>query len=191
MDQAARLRLLVRRPFSPCCPVQSETDPRCSRLLLRIDGIRIDTVKHVRKDFWPSFTAASGVYALGEVLDGSVDYIAPYTEVMDGIFSYAVYYQSLYAFANPGGSMATLAETYNDMAAASKDMSLLGTFLDNHDQPRYASTTKDLQANANAAAWSFVTDGIPIVYYGQEQGFTGGADPANRGSSPSSPSSPG
>lgn len=57
---------------------------------LRIDGLRIDTVKHVRKDFWPAFTASSGVYTVGEVLDGSVDYCAPYTEVMDGILNYPV-----------------------------------------------------------------------------------------------------
>ena len=28
--------------------------------------------------------------------------------------------------------------------------------------------------------WPFIQDGIPILYYGQEQGYTGGADPANR-----------
>lgn len=28
--------------------------------------------------------------------------------------------------------------------------------------------------------WPFINDGIPILYYGQEQGYTGGADPANR-----------
>ena len=29
-------------------------------------------------------------------------------------------------------------------------------------------------------AWPFVQDGVPILYYGQEQGYQGGADPANR-----------
>lgn len=28
--------------------------------------------------------------------------------------------------------------------------------------------------------WNFVTDGIPIVYYGQEQNFNGNGDPNNR-----------
>ena len=32
----------------------------------------------------------------------------------------------------------------------------------------------------NAMTWPFIQDGIPILYYGQEQGYTGGADPANR-----------
>jgi len=142
-----------------------------------IDGLRIDTVKHVRKDFWPQFAEAAGVYAVGEVLDGSVDYLTPYTEVMDGILSYAVYYQNLYAFQNTGGSMATLANTYLDMASKSKDNTLLGTFTEVHDLPRAASLIKDQMLLANHAAWPFVVDGIPIAYYGQEQGFSGGDDP--------------
>ncbi len=32
-----------------------------------IDGIRIDTVKHVRADFWPGFVDAAGVFSMGEV----------------------------------------------------------------------------------------------------------------------------
>jgi alpha-amylase len=36
----------------------------------RIDFIRVDTIKHVRKDFWPDFIAAGGVPAIGEVLHG-------------------------------------------------------------------------------------------------------------------------
>lgn len=29
-------------------------------------------------------------------------------------------------------------------------------------------------------AYTFVTDGIPILYYGQEQGYNGGAEPSSR-----------
>lgn len=32
-----------------------------------IDGIRIDTAKHVRKDFWPDFVSSAGVFSMGEV----------------------------------------------------------------------------------------------------------------------------
>lgn len=35
-----------------------------------IDALRVDTVKHVRRDFWPDFVRAGGVAALGEVLHG-------------------------------------------------------------------------------------------------------------------------
>jgi alpha-amylase len=44
-----------------------------------IDGLRIDTVKHVRKDFWPAFAAFSGVYTVGEVYHGDTAYVKDYT----------------------------------------------------------------------------------------------------------------
>lgn len=33
----------------------------------QVDGLRIDTVKHVRQDFWPGFASAAGVFTMGEV----------------------------------------------------------------------------------------------------------------------------
>ena len=48
-----------------------------------IDGIRIDTVKHVRKDFWPAFASAAGVYTLGEVL--IFEYTRRQTLIMNSI----------------------------------------------------------------------------------------------------------
>lgn len=53
-----------------------------------VDGLRVDTVKHVQKDFWPGYNKAAGVYCVGEVLDGDVDYTCPYQEVMDGVLNY-------------------------------------------------------------------------------------------------------
>lgn len=44
-----------------------------------VDGLRIDTVKHIRKDFWPDFSKAAGVFTLGEVLINDTDYAAQYT----------------------------------------------------------------------------------------------------------------
>lgn len=44
-----------------------------------IDGLRIDTLKHIRKDFWPEFAASSGVYTVGEVYDGDTAYVKDYT----------------------------------------------------------------------------------------------------------------
>ncbi len=32
------------------------------------DAVRIDTVKHVRKEFWRAFSDASGVFSIGEIL---------------------------------------------------------------------------------------------------------------------------
>ena len=39
-----------------------------------VDGLRLDTVKHIRKSFWPGFCKASGVFGLGEVWSGDPKY---------------------------------------------------------------------------------------------------------------------
>lgn len=117
---------------------------------------------------------------MGEILDGGVPYNAPYQEVMDSVLNYPLYYQLGYAFQTVGANLKALSDLHDQMATAMKDTTLLGTFLDNHDQPRYASTVKDVGLISNAFAYPFVSDGVPILYYGQEQGFTGGGDPGNR-----------
>lgn len=53
-----------------------------------VDGLRVDTVRHVQKDFWPGYNKAAGVYCVGEVFDGDADYTCPYQEVMDGVLNY-------------------------------------------------------------------------------------------------------
>lgn len=55
-----------------------------------VDGIRVDTVRHVQKDFWPGFNKAAGVYCVGEVFDGDAGFTCPYQEVMDGVLNYPV-----------------------------------------------------------------------------------------------------
>jgi alpha-amylase len=61
-----------------------------------------------------------------------------------------------------------------------KDISVLTTFVDNHDNVRFLSQTSDTSLFKNALAFIIMTEGIPVYYYGSEQGFTGGSDPANR-----------
>ncbi|KAH6871124.1 alpha-amylase [Coprinopsis sp. MPI-PUGE-AT-0042] len=61
-----------------------------------------------------------------------------------------------------------------------KDTTLLGNFLENHDVPRWHNLSVDPQSLYNAMAWNFLTEGIPIVYYGQEHGLSGAGDPHNR-----------
>lgn len=43
-----------------------------------IDGLRIDTIPFVTKDFWIDFTEAAGVFALGEVFDSRVFFVGGY-----------------------------------------------------------------------------------------------------------------
>lgn len=145
------------------------------------DGVRIDTVKHVRKDFWPDFGKAAGVFTIGEVLSNETSYIQPYTENMDSVLDYSTWFPLVAAFQTKNGNCSALAEHTTTVQKTFKN-GLFGTgsFLENHDQPRFGSLTQDTVLVQNAMVWPFVHDGIPILYYGQEQGYQGGADPANR-----------
>jgi len=46
-----------------------------------IDGLRIDTVPEVNKAFWETFQHTANVYAVGEVFNDDVNYVAPYQDV--------------------------------------------------------------------------------------------------------------
>ncbi|KAI1187691.1 glycoside hydrolase superfamily [Nemania serpens] len=143
------------------------------------DGVRIDTVKHVDKEFWPGFSSAAGVYTIGEVFDGGVSYLAGYANLMSGLLNYAIYYPMNNFYQQKGSSQA-LVDMHNQISTALPDPSALGTFLDNHDNPRWLNSKNDLSLLKNALAYVILSRGIPIVYYGTEQAYAGGADPANR-----------
>ncbi|PGH17299.1 hypothetical protein AJ79_01183 [Helicocarpus griseus UAMH5409] len=145
-----------------------------------VDGLRIDTVKHVEKEFFPAFVEAAGVYSIGEILDGDPAYTCPYQDYMPGVLNYPVYYPLLETFQATTGSMGRLIEGMNGVSQACADPSLLGTFSENHDTPRFASYTDDIALAQNVLAFNVLADGIPIIYAGQEQHYSGGNDPDNR-----------
>ena len=145
-----------------------------------IDGLRIDTVKHVQQTFWPGFNSAAGVYCLGEVLDGDPAYTCPYQSSLDGVLNYPLYYSLTSAFQNSSGDITALNATLSAIKASCKDTTLLGTFIENHDNPRFPSLTSDLSLDKNVIAFVLMADGIPIIYEGQEQRFFGSSVPNNR-----------
>lgn len=145
----------------------------------QFDGVRIDTVKHVEKEFWPPFVSASGVYCIGEVFDGSPTYLAGYASTMPGLLNYAIYYP-MNRFYQQQGSAQDMVDMHNQISSLFPDPTALGTFLDNHDNVRWLNQKNDVSLLKNALAYVVLSRGIPILYYGTEQGYSGGADPANR-----------
>lgn len=145
-----------------------------------VDGLRIDTVKHVQKDFWPGYNDAAGVYCVGEVFDGDPSDTCDYQNYLDGVLNYPMYYPLLRAFSSTSGSISDLYNMINTVKSQCADSTLLGTFVENHDVPRFASYTSDIALAKNAIAFTILSDGIPIIYAGQEQHYSGGNDPANR-----------
>ncbi|KAJ3737415.1 glycoside hydrolase family 13 protein [Lentinula guzmanii] len=150
-----------------------------------IDGLRIDAAKHVDADFWPTFCGtegASGIFCMGEVFGGlDVEDAAEWQGPLDSVLNYPMYTALTQAFQIPGPlNITALTETMSQGKQLYKDTTVLGNFLENQDLPRWASGSVDVQTLYNAMTFNFMTDGIPIVYYGQEQYFSGAGDPLNR-----------
>jgi len=145
------------------------------------DGLRVDTVPEVHPDFWSEFTSASGLYCVGEVLNGDVGYVSNYQNYMDGVLSYPLYFtmQNVFAYQQSMYQLESLLGPSGSYLKF-KNVNLLGTFADNHDQPRFLHNKNNWALYKNALTMTLFTTGIPIVYYGSEQGYTGGSDPANR-----------
>lgn len=135
---------------------------------------------------------------MGEVFNGNPYTFCPYQDYLDGMLNYPAYvspwllemilpnsqlcsyFWITRAFDSTSGSMTDLATGINTMVAQCTDTSLLGSFLENHDEPRFSEYTSDMSLTKNAIGFTMLSDGIPIIYQGQEQHYSGGAVPTNR-----------
>ncbi|TRM63251.1 glycoside hydrolase family 13 protein [Schizophyllum amplum] len=144
------------------------------------DGVRLDSVKHVQKDFWPQLVEAAGTFAMGEVRSDNVSYIANYTDAMPGVLDYPSFFAVREAFSSTKGNMSAIVDVMNASRQHYEgDEFLTGAFIENHDYPRMFNLTSDKALVKNALAFNFIHDGIPILYQGQEQGYSGGNTPSN------------
>ncbi len=145
-----------------------------------IDGLRIDSAKHVNQGFFPDFVSASGVYSVGEVFQGDPAYTCPYQNYIPGVSNYPLYYPTTRFFKTTDSTSSELTQMISSVASSCSDPTLLTNFVENHDNERFASMTSDQSLISNAIAFVLLGDGIPVIYYGQEQGLSGKSDPNNR-----------
>ncbi|KAJ7222591.1 glycoside hydrolase family 13 protein [Mycena pura] len=145
-----------------------------------VDALRLDASRNVPKQFWNEFSRAAGVYCQGEVWVKDTEIICPYQEVMSGLHNYPFKESATQAFTSSTGNMSEFVRISRQMQAQCKDVTLFGTFMENHDNPRLGSITTDRARLQNLAVLNMLADGIPIVYYGQEQMLPGSNDPMNR-----------
>ncbi|KOF56888.1 hypothetical protein AGR56_09700 [Clostridium sp. DMHC 10] len=151
-----------------------------------IDGYRLDTVRHVPKSFWKDFTSSikkdyPNFYFIGEVNNGSSAYIQSYEETgIDGFVNFPAYYtiNSVFKGLKPASDLANSI----DQDDIYTNRNLMGTFVDNHDVPRFINDVTDLKNERLEGAITFMMTytGIPVMYYGTEIGMDGGNDPDNR-----------
>jgi glycosidase len=167
------------------------------------DGYRVDTALEVDMGCWQSFcpaihaaAAANGntnFFMFGEADNGSETVVAPYTGTADGgpfefdsVVDYPLYDNAIQSvFAAATGATALIQNHYNSVDSIYDPASRmqLVTFLDNHDNPRFLSTS-EASGNTNrlalALTFLYTSRGIPCLYYGTEQGFDGTTDPNDR-----------
>ncbi len=162
-----------------------------------IDGFRIDTVKHVNMEFWQKFgpeimayAAANGkpdFFMYGEVFDGDPAAKSVYTTkgqlpaTLD--FGFQGNARGFASQSNATNGLRDFFAKDDYYTDANSNAYSLPTFLGNHDIGRIGKFLKDDNAGATDAellardqlahALMFFSRGMPVVYYGDEQGFVG------------------
>ena len=163
----------------------------------RIDGFRIDTVRHVNTAFWTRFVPAIRTHAagegipeffvFGEVFDPDPRALSHFTRnaafpaVLDFGFQDAA--ARTIAHGGPTDTLRDFFDRDDYYITARTDASILPTFLGNHDMGRLGHFVQTADPDADpdihlkrailAHALMFYARGVPVIYYGDEQGFTG------------------
>ncbi|WBB54024.1 pullulanase-type alpha-1,6-glucosidase [Verrucosispora sp. WMMD573] len=160
-----------------------------------VDGFRLDTVKHVNMDFWPQFSqgvqqaaARAGkqdFFMFGEVYSADPEITSSYVRQggLPATLDFG-FQEAARGYTANDGSAKALADLYarDDLyAARDTDAGRLPTFLGNHDMGRIGSFIADgptdpathLRRDQLAHELMFLTRGQPVIYSGDEQGFTG------------------
>jgi glycosidase len=119
----------------------------------------------------------NGSYTFNQEVD-STFYFSQKFSVFDDVFKYGKPTKQIEDQFNR--KQAKYAATLNDDGVGVPAQKLLVNFLDNHDVTRFLFDKPSQAALWNALAFLFTEDGIPCIYYGTEQEFSGGNDPNNR-----------
>jgi alpha-amylase len=121
-----------------------------------IDGIRIDTVPEVPKWFWDKFGQSSGVFAIGEVFDNRLEYVADYQNHLDSLLNYPIFFAMKDAFQH-GQSMKQIETAFLEVNKHFKDPSVLGVFVNNHDNSRFLHNSPSVKNFMNSIAFSILS----------------------------------
>lgn len=161
------------------------------------DGFRIDTVKHVDIGFWQQFTPAivefaqeqgiANFFVFGEVYAEDAKVLSKFTtegdipSVLDFHLQLAI--KNVFARGQATSQLTqvfALDHLYQDHNSSAH---LLMNFISNHDMGRFAYYMQQALPNASeqeqlarlklANAMMFFARGVPVIYYGDEQGFVG------------------
>ncbi|MFD5278486.1 alpha-amylase family glycosyl hydrolase [Pseudarthrobacter sp. NPDC058362] len=162
-----------------------------------VDGFRIDTMKHVNDEFWQEFGPDVLAYAkeqgkdeffmFGEVFDTTKSFTSQFTTrnrmqaVLDFPFQDAA--RNFASRSKDTRELETFFAGDDWYTDADSNVYQLPTFLGNHDMGRIgsfiaadnpeATDAEKVARDGLAHELMYFSRGNPVVYYGDEQGFTG------------------
>lgn len=163
------------------------------RAVSGIDGLRIDTMKHVPDSYWQPFFAAGGagdpakVWSVGEVFETSPDTLAHFLNLgAPSVFDFALQAALRDNLSSARGHLDAVADVFAQDGVYS-DPTRLTTFIDNHDVRRFVNEVTARGGSDQEAAERldaalsilFFTRGTPSVYQGTEMAQRGEGDPYN------------
>jgi alpha-amylase len=162
-----------------------------------VDGFRIDTMKHVNDEFWQVFGprvlrfarehGKREFFMFGEVFDTTKSFTSQFTtkDKMQSVLDFP-FQDAARNFASRGTPTSQLETFFNGddwYTDADSNAYQLPTFLGNHDMGRFGGFVQADNPGAGDAEWlgrdrlahelMYFSRGNPVVYYGDEQGFTG------------------
>lgn len=151
-----------------------------------VDGMRLDTVRHISMDFWQEFTETikakyPDFYFLGEVWNENSRYLEQYHKLgLDGLTNYSMFKGIRESFTKFGKTTPLISAINREVSFSNPELN--GIFIDNHDNTRLITQGGDhgKEYLKQALIFTMTYPSIPIIYYGTELGMEGGADPDNR-----------
>jgi len=135
-----------------------------------IDGFRCDVAAYVPLDFWNEvrreLDAIKPVFMLAEAASRDMHY-----EAFDATYAWGLH-SALHDVARKGASVDALAGHYSEQDNLFPRGSMRMVFTSNHDKNSWEGTEFEMFGDAVQAAivLTFVGDGIPLIYNGQEAG---------------------
>lgn len=148
-----------------------------------IDGFRVDAVRHIAPGFVPVFSKAIKDYAaslgkknfflVGENSTGIDSDLIPHltTDGMDSAFSYPAYRRETYALHGKAPTRVLEDSMHRTNQVLGPLAGRLLRFIDNHDVYRFLRLGEPEAQLKVALAYLLFSAGIPMTYYGTEQGF--------------------
>lgn len=182
--------------FTPHMPKLNTTNPEVQEYLLAtakywietfdIDAWRLDVANEVDHAFWKKFRQVcdetkKDFYILGEIWHSAQKWLEG--DEFHGVMNYAYTDAIMGYFVKEQLSLEAMISAMNQQLMLYRDQTNQVQFnvLDSHDTPRLLTEAKeDKDLMKQVMAFTYLQPGVPCLYYGDEIGLSGGADPECR-----------